>query len=172
VEPPGIPTNRIYEPPVLLKSMLSGQANSPCPSDLMFRKESICDLGGFEESFIGLFSMFEDQAFVVKIYAELAVYVSDECWDRYRLHPGSLCARTIRAGRKSEAEYFFLSWVPEYLSSGCMLDAEIKAIIRRQLWPHHHPLLDRFRRLGPSVVKRVKRMGAGLINAGSTAHRA
>jgi len=164
VERPGVPANRIYEPPALLKLMLSGQANAPCPSDLMFRKESICNLGGFEESFIGLFSMFEDQAFVVKVYADLAVYVSDECWDRYRLHPGSLCARMIRAGRKSDAEYFFLSWVPEYLSSRGVLDAEIKAIVRRQLRPHHHPLMYRLCRLGPSVVRRVKRTGAGLLH--------
>lgn len=166
LEPLGIPANRIYDPPAMLKLMLSGQTEPPSHSDLMFRQEEVCSLGGYEESFIGLFSMFEDQAFDIKAYAELAVYVSDECWDLYRIHPDSLCARMIRAGRKSDAEYFFLSWVPEYLLSRGMLDDEIKAIIRRQLSPHHHPLLYRLRRLGPSVARRVMRIGAGLFRLG------
>jgi glycosyltransferase involved in cell wall biosynthesis len=164
VQMPGVPANRIYEPPELLKLALSGQALSPCPSDLMFRKESICNLGCFEESFIGLFSMYEDRALLVKVYADLAVYVSDECWDRYRIHPDQLCAKVIRAGRKSEAEHFFLNWVPEYLSSRGVLDADIKAVLRRALWPYDHPLLTRLTQVGPNVARRIKGIGTSLLH--------
>jgi glycosyltransferase involved in cell wall biosynthesis len=163
VEMPGVPPNRVYEPPVLLKLALSEQIVPPIPTDVMFRKESICNLGGFEESFIGLLSMYEDQAFLVKVFADLPVYVSDEWWDRYRIHPDQQCARVIRSGRKSDTEYFFLNWVSEYLSSRGALDAEIKAIVLRRMWPHHHPLLCRLMQVGPALAGKVKRIGNSLL---------
>jgi len=52
VEKQGVPSNRVYLPPTLLKIWLGG-ACSPCPSDWFFRKQPILNLGGFEESFIG-----------------------------------------------------------------------------------------------------------------------
>jgi glycosyltransferase involved in cell wall biosynthesis len=143
VQLPGIPANRVYEPPDLLKPILSEQITPPVPSDLMFRKKNIFSLGGFEESFIGALSMYEDQAFLVKVYTALPVFVSDECWDRYRIHPDQLCARVIRAGRKPDTEYFFLTWVLEYLEFQGIADAEIEAILRSRMWPHHHPFLNR-----------------------------
>jgi glycosyltransferase involved in cell wall biosynthesis len=155
---PGIPSDRIYDPPELLRLTLSNQAVSPCPSDLMFRKASICNLGGFEESFIGIFSMYEDQSFLVKVYADLPVYVSSECWDRYRIHPDQLCATVIRGGRKSQAEYFFLSWALEYLSRCGQLDAEIKSIMSRRMWPHNHRFLERLKRFRERMAAKAKRV--------------
>jgi glycosyltransferase involved in cell wall biosynthesis len=158
VQLPGVPANRMYQPPDLLKLTLSEQIIPPIPTDLMFRKESICNLGGFEESFIGSLSMYEDQAFLVKVYAALPVFVSDECWDRYRIHPDQHCAEVIRSGKKPDTEHFFLSWVSEYLECQGALDAEIRSIIRRRMWPYRHPLLNRLKRVGDVVGKRVKRV--------------
>ncbi len=154
--PLGIPGDRIYAPPELLTLTLSNKAVSPCPSDLMFRKESIASLGGFEESFIGIFSMYEDQAFLIKVYAEHPVYVSGECWDRYRVHPDQLCATVIRAGRKHEAEFFFLTWAQEYLSKRGQLDREKGSILSDRMWPHLHPFLARLKRIPGHVAARAK----------------
>lgn len=154
--PLGIPGDRIYEPPELLKLTLSNRAVSPCPSDFMFRTACIHNLGGFEESFLGIFSMYEDQSFLVKVFAERRVYVSSECWDRYRVHPDQLCATVIRAGSKAEAERFFLIWVQQYLLEHGELDLELKSIMQQRMWPHKHPLLERLRRAGVRIVARVK----------------
>ena len=140
VQLPGVLANRTYEPPEFLKLTLSEQITPPIPTDFIFRKESICNLGGFEESFIGAMSMFEDQAFLVKVYANLPVYVSDECWDRYRIHPDQHCAKVMRSGKKPDTEHFFLSWVSEYLEFQGSTDLEIKAIINRRMWPYNHPV--------------------------------
>jgi hypothetical protein len=96
---PGIPADIIYEPLALLKLSLSGEATIPCPSDLLFRKECIVNLGGFEESFVGVLSMFEDQSFFAKVYSNLPV--SGRFWFRYRRHADSLCATVGRAGHWS-----------------------------------------------------------------------
>jgi glycosyltransferase involved in cell wall biosynthesis len=156
--PLGIPGDKIYRPPELLRLTLSDQAVSPCPSDLMFRKAITSDSGGFEESFIGIFSMYEDQSFLVKVYANLPVYVSSECWDRYRVHSDQLCATVIRTGRKAQAEHLFLTWTLEYLLNRGQLDPEIKSIIRRRLWPHNHPLFERLRRAGERAATKAKRV--------------
>jgi len=155
--PLGIPGDRVYAPPDLLSLTLSGKAPSPCPSDVMFRKESVINLGAFEESFIGIFSMYEDQSFLMKVYAELPVYVSSECWDYYRVHPDQMCATVIRAGRKRDAEYFFLSWVQEYLSRHGQLNPELRSILAGRMWPLQHPLLQRLKQAPERVVTRAKR---------------
>lgn len=162
--PLGIPGDRIYDPPELLKLTLSNQAISPCPSDFMFRAASIRNQGGFEESFLGIFSMYEDQSFLMKVYADLRVYVSSECWDRYRVHPGQLCATVIRAGRKAQAERFFLDWVMGFLLKCGKLDAELKSIMRRRMWPHQHPLLERVKR---ACVRMAKRARSAVASSGS-----
>jgi len=154
--PLGIPGDRIYAPPDLLSMTLSNKALSPCPSDMIFRKESIINLGAFEESFIGAFSMYEDQSFLIKVYAELPVYVSSECWDRYRVHPHQMCATVIRSGRKGEAEYFYLNWVQEYLSKHGKLNPELRSILASRMWPHQHPLLERIKRAPERVMTRAK----------------
>ena len=155
---PGIPSDRIYAPPELLGLTLSNKAASPCPSDMMFRKARINNLGGFEESFLGTFAMFEDQAFLIKVYAELPVYVSSECWDHYRVHPDQLCATVIRAGRKQEAEYFFLSFAQEYLSRRGQLDPELRTIFKRRMWPHRHPFMERLKHFPEHMTSRVMRL--------------
>jgi len=154
----GVPPNRVYEPPELLKLTLSEKIPPPLPTDLLFRKERICSLGGFEESFIGTMSMYEDQAFLVKIYASLSVFVSDECWDLYRIHPDQLCAKVYRAGQQDDAELFFLSWASEYLDFQGMLDAEIEAILHRRMWPHRHPVIAGLKRFGPQIAERAHRV--------------
>ncbi len=154
--PLGIEGDRIYEPPELLKLTLSNQAISPCPSDFMFRTASIRDLGGFDESFLGIFSMYEDQSFLVKVFAERPVYVSSECWDRYRVHPDQLCATVIRTGRKAEAELFFLNWVQQFLSKRGEFGEELKSIMERRMWPHQHPLLNRLKRAGARMAAMAK----------------
>ncbi len=161
----GIPANRVYEPPALLKAHLSEVTWAPCPSDLLFRKEVITNLGGFDEAFSTVSGMYEDQAFLAKVFLNLPVYVSDECWDRYRLHRDSICARVKSSGRHPAATVFYLNWVGEYLSSQGAMDAKIQHIIRRRLWPLRHPLLYPFRRWGGRVIRGLKRIGAGLLQA-------
>jgi glycosyltransferase involved in cell wall biosynthesis len=163
VQGPRIPANTVYEPPVLLKLHLSGQASSPCPSDLLFRKENIVDLGGFEESFVGVLSMYEDQAFLAKVYSHLPVFISDMCWDRYRLHSGSLCARVKKAGQHEAVTAFYLNWLVAYLSSQGMFDGEIRELVQRDVWRNRHPTLYLLSRAGPALVRRARYIGARLV---------
>jgi glycosyltransferase involved in cell wall biosynthesis len=159
---PGIPANRVYEPPVLLKMLLSDVACVASFSNCIFRREVIANLGGFDEGFSAVSGMYEDQAFLAKVYLSLPVFVSDECWDRLRLHADSLCARVHRTGQYPAAMIFYRNWIVKYLSSQGAMDAEIKDIMRRRLWPYDHPILFRLQRWGAEAVKKLKHVRAGL----------
>jgi Glycosyltransferases involved in cell wall biogenesis len=140
---PGVDANRVYEPMKLLRLHLSEKIVPPLPTDFMLRKKVAIEIGGFEESFIGAMSTFEDQAFLVKVYSAFSVYVSNETWDRYRIHPNQHCARMWLTGRQHDAELFYLSWTWEYLECQGLLNAEFRAQLNRRLWPHRHSLLGR-----------------------------
>src|SRR5215467_1915809 len=82
----GIEPDTLVRPPMLLILNLESKAPTPCPSDILLRREIVERVGGFEESFHGMYQLCEDLAFLAKIYVKAPVFVASECWDKYRLH--------------------------------------------------------------------------------------
>jgi len=89
------------------------------------RREAFRCLGGFEEGFSGIYSVFEDQAFLAKVFLNAPVYVTGECLDKYRLHPESLCAVQERDGAMRQIHAFYLKWLASYLSSRVVADPSL-----------------------------------------------
>lgn len=138
----GLPANILYNPPALVTLCYPlGKAAAPCPSDLLLRREIIERIGGFEEEFRGKYQLFEDQAFLVKVYLNGAVFVSDECWDRYRLHPDSCMVGT--KNHYLTVRLFFLNWLRTYLSAQEIKDPDIWQALEDAYWPYRHPILFR-----------------------------
>lgn len=104
--PPGEATVGVYP---------LGKANAPCPSDLIVRKQAALRVGCFEESFTGPLQMYEDQAFLAKIYLESSVYFASATWTDYRQHAGSCVAEVSTSGRYDEVRQHFLDWFAAYL---------------------------------------------------------
>jgi glycosyltransferase involved in cell wall biosynthesis len=143
----------LVEPPGLLPIFLRHEGAAP--SGIMVRASALADVGGFEESFRG---MYEDQVFRVKVCVKGAVFVSSRCWYRWRKHEDSCCARVVRDGDHPIARLRFLRWVERYLKQEGVEDRATWAVLKSQLWPHDHPLLSAvarlFRRIG--VLMRVR----------------
>jgi glycosyltransferase involved in cell wall biosynthesis len=157
VQRPDVPVDKVYDPPILLRLFLSGTVSSPCPSDLLFRRDPILRLDGFEESFAPPFTMHEDQAFLAKVLLHCKVFVAGNYWDRYRIHANSCCAMTRREGRESSVELFYLNWLEQYLRHQGVSDTAIWSNLRRMAFRCHHPTLVRIFYRGRSLITRLVR---------------
>lgn len=147
----------LIEPPrLLIDSYPLGTGTAPCTGSLMLRRAALDRAGGFEDSFRGENCLYEDQAFLVKIYLRESVYVSGECWDKYRIHPNSAMAVAHQQGRYRSTRLFFLKWFEKYLDEHNVDDAEIRLALKKAFWPYKHPFLSTHPRLY-KMVARVKR---------------
>lgn len=135
------PGDCLYEPPDLMRITYPlGAFGSPCPSDMLIEREHFCKLGGFEETF-NRYASFEDQAFLAKLYTSAPVYVSSQCWDRYRVHADSCCSVAERTGGIHKAREVYFEWLRGFLLSKNIRDPRIWKSWRRETLRYRHPLI-------------------------------
>ena len=112
----GIPAGVLYNPPELFTRLYPfGEATTPPPSNFIVRREALRQVGGFEEEFRGIHHLYDDQAFLVKMYLHSPIFVSGDVWEKYRIHPESCDAAATRDGNYSSIRAFFLNWFTAYL---------------------------------------------------------
>lgn len=137
---PGEPSLRLYP---------LGIGDAPCPSDIMVRRALYERVGGFEESFNGPMTRFEDQGFFAKLYLETSVYFSGEHWTDYRQHEASCMAQTAETGTYLALSRQFLDWYEAQVSGSDFPGRRdlVTAIRRRRRWLAHPVLFRLYRRL-------------------------
>ncbi len=136
----------VVHPPTLLRRVLESRVPTPAPSAICVRRAAFERVGGFEESFTGVLSLFEDQAFLSKVYLSETVVVGAECCARYRQHPDSCSAVVHRAGQKLVAGLHFLDWLGAYLAEQGVADPALWRGLDKKRWRYRHPVLDRAKR--------------------------
>jgi glycosyltransferase involved in cell wall biosynthesis len=134
----------LVRPPALSTLFLKG-AEPPSTCSVLIRHQLIKHVGGFEESFRG---MYEDQVFFYKVCLKASVFVESGCWDRYRQHQNSCCHVALNQGQfhpqKPNPVYLtFLNWLEKYLSEQGVNDTEVWQALRIVQWPYRHPTLYR-----------------------------
>jgi glycosyltransferase involved in cell wall biosynthesis len=118
-----------------------GNAAAPCPSDLILRRSAVMRVRGFEETFTGPLQLYEDQAFLAKLYLTSTVYFADRIWLDYRLHDGSCVAAVSAGGRYHDVRRHFLEWFADYLSAGPEKPLAVRLALQRALLPYRFPRL-------------------------------
>jgi glycosyltransferase involved in cell wall biosynthesis len=117
VVPIGAQQDAVIAPPQLMTTLYPlGTGAAPPPSNLLLRRDAVQQVGGFEASFRGPLMLYEDQAFLSKIYRRHPVYVASACWDRYRQRPDSIVATNLAAGRYWQVRLHFLRWLEQDLA--------------------------------------------------------
>lgn len=112
----GAPPDVVIEPPhAALMLYPLGEGAAPCPCSVMIRKKTAIRYGAFEEQFKGKFSLYEDQAFFIKIYLHEPIYVSSRTMDRYRQRNDSIMSRASDDDNYHEVRLFYLNWLEKYL---------------------------------------------------------
>jgi glycosyltransferase involved in cell wall biosynthesis len=155
VHPLGVPAESLIQPPALLGHLIRNEGASPCTCSILVRRDTVRQVGGFENAFTGLY---EDQAFCAKICLRYAVIASSECLYLYRQHPDSACAVAARTGQARPSRHQFLMWLENYLSAQQVSDARLWNALRDELWRVQHPLLEHARII-------ARRMGHALASA-------
>ncbi len=171
----GVPINTMFQPPSLLTILYPlGKGRAPSLSDLLLRRKVIERVGGFEEDFRGIYQLYEDQAFLTKVYAQTPVFVADGCLSKYRIHPASCDSTVMKAGQHDTVRLFFLEWLAGYLSVQGIRDEEVWKALRRELWQYRHPALSRLwrgarnpvrgaRSLSRLIARQSASVAAGLV---------
>lgn len=130
----GVQPDKLFDPPSLSTLLYPlGKGTAPCPSDIMVRRKAIERIGGFEKSFTGKYQLYEDQAFLAKMYLKEPVFVSSQCWSWYRLHPDSCMSTVKQAGHYHTVRLYFLNWLKEYLSVEGVHDIELWSALQNAL---------------------------------------
>lgn len=153
--------NRVSTPPeTSLRVYPLGDAHAPCPSDVLLRRSIIGLIGCFEEEFSGPLQMYEDQAFLAKLYLHVPVYFSSRTWSDYRIHDESCVAVVERDGLYTTVREYFLDWLHRYVDENDIAyKFLIYSAIQRARWELKHPKIRRLLRLGRralSIVEKVQ----------------
>ena len=95
-------------------------------TDVLVRRSVFESVGGFEERFR---TLYEDQAFLIKVFLRYPVYISSRPWIRYRKHAASCTQRATRAQLLRHHE-MFLDWLEE--DGARLADHRVGAAVRRE----------------------------------------
>jgi glycosyltransferase involved in cell wall biosynthesis len=106
----GMSDRRLDPPEAALTIYPLARETSAAGADVLVRRSVFEAVGGFEERFCGIYQLYDDQAFLIKVYLRYPVYISSRVWRHYRQHDASCVART------TEMDYwhvrgFFLDWL-------------------------------------------------------------
>lgn len=85
--------------------------------------------------------MYEDQAFLAKIYLQENVYVSSACNNLYRQRPESIVQTVHTAGHYHKVRKYYLEWLNNYLNQKQINNKLLKKSLKKALLPYNHPFI-------------------------------
>jgi glycosyltransferase involved in cell wall biosynthesis len=147
-----VKVDSVTRPPKLLEIFLCKEYATP--TEILVRSQIVKSLGGFEDSFRG---MYEDQVFLAKVCLQYSVFASSECWLKYRIHPDSCCNVEVKAGRHDEARIVFLNWLSKYLSKQSPKNCYLLWVVKKELWGYRYPSLKRLLGRAHRTMRRVRK---------------
>lgn len=120
----------IYQPPELMKRLYPlGEGQPPCPSGIIITRKALERSGGFEEKFSGVYQLYEDQAFLSKIYLKENIYISERANNLYRKRDDSMSSAANNEATYKKVRLFYQVWLEDYFLKSCAFNPEIKKLI-------------------------------------------
>jgi len=165
--PEGFELDSLVEPPLPLIRYLQDESIYPCMCSVIVRREVFDEIGLFEADYT---HGSQDMVFHAKLFLQAPVYVSSECWDRYRQHPDSFWGRMRQQGLYLDEDtphptaHKFLEWLEAYLTAQGVSDPDVWHALEKALWPYRHPNLFAFQRrvvAGWSRLRGIARRAPG-----------
>lgn len=147
-------THTVFHPSQLLLLFIQGKAEVPCTCSLLVRRAAVEMIGGFEDSFRGLY---EDQAFYAKICLFTPVLAMDDCLAWYRQHSKSSSSAAQHSGQTHVLRYKFLRWLETYCHENRVQDKRVFRAVRRQLWLYDSSFQQQLPGLAQDRIRWIKK---------------
>lgn len=145
----------IYNAPQLMLNLYPlGKGAAPCPSGIMVHR-AVLKRCVFEELFRGMYQMYEDQAFLCKVYLKEVVYVSAACHNKYRQRSASLVSSVHETGNYHKVRSYYLYWFKEYLESQPYSYKNVRKSLRKAQMPYREPLLYKIMVESPKLARKI-----------------
>ena len=145
----------IYKAPCLMLALYPlGKGAAPCPSGIMAQR-SLLRRCVFEELFRGIFQMYEDQAFLCKVYLKETVFVSALCHNKYRQRESSLVSSVHDSGNYHKVRSYYLYWLKDYLHSQPFRYKAVEKLLRKAQMPYREPMLYKLLVDVPQQVRKI-----------------
>jgi glycosyltransferase involved in cell wall biosynthesis len=152
----GVPAGQLYQPPALSTLLYPlGQGAAPCTCGLLVTREAYLAVGGFESSFRALY---EDQAFLAKMYLHHPVYVSAACHNKYRQRPGSIMHTIQGEAHYHQVRRQFLEWLQGYLRATNYPNKTIHNLVSKSLQPYQYLRLRKLASAARALPGRLRRL--------------
>ena len=130
IKPIGVVPDTLYPPKSLTKNLYPlGEGAPPCPSGIMIRKVAFDRSGGFEPTFSGVYTLYEDQAFLAKVYLNEFVFISGTANNLYRKRTDSMSSAVNDVVIYEKVRKFFLNWLELYMTKHNIKEEEISSLI-------------------------------------------
>lgn len=153
----GSKQDECFSPPSLVEMLYPlSKGPAPCPSGIIIRKVIVDKHGGFEEHFTGIYQLYEDQAFLHKIYLNEYIHISSLCNNKYRQREGSLVRKIKQEGKYHVVRGYFLEWLDEYINQNQFQSVRVRALLDLALLPYRKPLKSFFNNCYYLIVRRFQ----------------
>jgi len=139
-----------------------GHGNAPCPCSIMIKKEVVLNVGGFVSEFKKEYQLYEDQAFLVKVYLSEKVYISSNSNNLYRQRPDSVVYSVHRSGEYHKVRSFFLEWLEKYLKSNNIKEKKIYRLLDKAILRYRRPMYYKYVKTLPKRIYDFSRIKLAL----------
>jgi glycosyltransferase involved in cell wall biosynthesis len=157
----GVPADVTLDPPGPLPAFLA--RSSAAPLGITVRRAALDAVGGFEESFTG---MYEDQVLLAKLFLRHRVHVIAPVLHRYRQHPDSCVRRTFGRGSQSLTRRRYLLWLRNHLREHGHDDPRLTALLRTEIARTRFARWPWLKRQAIRGLARIARVAGFRRNAG------
>ena len=148
----GIQTNTLVQAPSLLLFLLRDEGATPCICSFIVKRKLVREFGGFDES---IQHLYEDQVFLVKVFATATVFVEGGFWEKYRQHEDSSWHLSISTGEDIKARLIFFKWLRKYIKSQKIRDKEVWQAVNKQLKNLNYSVFSKLQKRTKHFIKKA-----------------
>ena len=150
--------DKLVSPPLFAYDLYPlGNGAAPCPCCLVIKTSIAKKHKGFEGKFTGIYQMYEDQAFLVKMYLHEKIFMMSECLDRYRQRSNSLVSSVYKNGEYEKVREFYLKWLRGYLHENNINDKILEKKIKDAEYKIQHPIIYKIKAVGKKIIQKISK---------------